>query len=171
MPVIRTLFHIFGHFCHILVISLSKPNLKKDTPGIYQISKRYAKPQKDKLGICPVYLFWFAGIACSCHMPCISLSKLFPVLLNAAANEIQPVIGLLFDFCIPLHSVYPAQQDLFATCAPTGSFARFWGGRRRRRRRLPDVLLCWVRQHGGRLRRGRRRRGRRLRGLIFLNIL
>ena len=40
------------------------------------------------------------------------------------ANKIQPVIELQFDFCIPVLRVHPAQQDLFATGAPAGSFAR-----------------------------------------------
>ena len=40
------------------------------------------------------------------------------------ANKIQQGIELLFDFCIPQHSVHQVQQNLFATCAPTGSFGR-----------------------------------------------
>ena len=87
------------------------------------------------------------------HVPVMCLAypchNLFRFRRMRPANEIQPVIELQFDFCIPLHSVHQAQQDLFASCAPAGFFARCLrrcrrrrGGRRRRqqrRRRRPPV--------------------------------
>ena len=48
------------------------------------------------------------------------------------ANEIQPEIALLFEFCIPLHSVHHAQQDLFATAAAV------------QRARTPPLPRPWV---------------------------
>ena len=136
--------------CHILVISLSYPNLKKTYlvyTNQYQTSKRYANPQKDVQSIFLVYVFWFR-IAYTCHMPCISLSQHFSVPLNAAANEIQPVIELQFDFCITWHSVNQAQQDLFATCAPEGSFARSQTQTRRRGLRHLGLRRRWGRRRG-----------------------
>ena len=52
----------------------------------YQTSKRYANHQKDVLGIYQVYLFWFE-IAYSCHMPCLSLSCLYPFPRNAVIKR------------------------------------------------------------------------------------
>ena len=66
------------------------------------------------------------------------------------ANEIQPVIELQFNICIPLHSVQQAQHDLFATSVPAPSFSSLLQGRRRGGRRA-----------GGRLFRGSLCKGQR----------
>ena len=56
------------------------------------------------------------------HIPDDSRHNLFLFRRMGPANEIHPVMELQFDFCIPTHSVHPAQQDLFATGAPAGRF-------------------------------------------------
>ena len=52
-------------------------------------------------------------------MSCLSMSypchKFVRLSGSGPANEIQQEIALQFKFCIPLHSVHQAQQDLFAT--------------------------------------------------------
>ena len=75
---------------------------------------------------------------------------------ECSAKKIQLVIELQFNFRIPQHSIHQAQQDLFATRAPAGSFARLWLGRPRSCFRPRSVLL-----RGGRRCRGRQRWGRR----------
>ena len=42
-------------------------------------------------------------------------------LSGCLVHEIQQEIALRFEFCIPLHSIHQAQQDLFATAAPAES--------------------------------------------------
>ena len=138
MPLIRTVSNTMGFFipfvdlsyhCHILVITKlekdildkyqSVPNLKE----ICQTSIRYTRYIPNASFLAGNRMFQSYAL----HIP-------VPVPLNAAANEIQPVIELWFDFCIPLHSVHQAQagqHDLFATGSPVGSFSHLRLGRRR----------------------------------------
>ena len=85
------------------------------------------------------------------------------------AKEIQLGIESRFDFCIqlPRHSFHQAQQDLFASGAPSGSFARgirqgcLFSGLRHL-----SLLRRWGHRRGGRRRGGRKRWIRRRRGLL-----
>ena len=127
--------------CHIHVISL----FEKRYIWIYLGYPRL----KNLHLVCTGYIF-------SCHMPYLSMSypchKFVRLSGSGPANKIQPEIALLFEFCIPLHSVHQAQaaqQDFFATAARAdSSFAPGlgWG------RRLRGLLRA----------RGPRRRGGRL---------
>ena len=124
---------VLSYPCHILVTT----KLRKDIPGIYtnqyQTSKKYAQN----------HLNFFFLVYTKCifsgselHVPVVCLAYpchnffQFPGFGPGMqpTNEIQQVIDLQFDFWIPLHRVHHAQQDLFATGAPVGSFAHLSQG-------------------------------------------
>ena len=122
MPVIRIPFSYLWLFCHILIISVSQPNLEKIYVTWYiPIS---TKPQKHMPNLVYTKRI-FSGL--ELHVPVICLAypchNLFLFRILRPANEFQQVIELLFDFCILLHGVHQAQQDLIATGAPAGSSA------------------------------------------------
>ena len=98
--------------------------LKKNIPGIFQ-SVPYLKTIRQTSKRCTRYIpsVIFSGL--EQHVPVIFRAypcyNFFLFRGIRPANEIQQVIDLLFNICIPRHSVHQGQQDFFATGAPVGS--------------------------------------------------
>ena len=125
-----------SYACHtdtffISLVFLSNPyrilvitKLKKNIPGIFQ-SVPYLKTIRQTSKRCTRYIpsVIFSGL--EQHVPVIFRAypcyNFFLFRGIRPANEIQQVIDLLFNICIPRHSVHQGQQDFFATGAPVGS--------------------------------------------------